>query len=91
MADLKPCPFCGNMPQASSWNALCEISCEYEYCPANPSIEGSSLENATILWNTRHMDIGDIGKMSMEAMLKAQVELDRRIHLQTHPRETGAI
>lgn len=81
MNEPKPCPFCGHMPKVFKWEPSLinyknsyEISCESDSCPASPGVEGYSLEFATTMWNTRHMDIAEIDKMSMEALLKAQQE-----------------
>lgn len=56
MADLKPCPWCGEEPQRSvSMSAgRCYVSCNnYRSCNARPEVVGVTPGQADHIWNTR--------------------------------------
>ena len=55
MNELKPCPFCGSIPDVEPWHggAISKISCTNELCPATPSTIGRNKTEAINLWNTK--------------------------------------
>lgn len=54
---LKPCPFCGNNPEAVPWHGggprVTRVSCVGEECAVTPSTVGSTPREAVASWNRR--------------------------------------
>lgn len=53
--ELKPCPFCGEMPLLAKWATL-NIACLNEKCPVAPEVWGDTQSEAISRWNTRPSD-----------------------------------
>ena len=54
---LKPCPWCGQLPNVLPWHGGAPtkhmVECEYEDCAAGPSVTGETLALAIAAWNRR--------------------------------------
>lgn len=53
--DLKPCPFCGNIPVLSDdgWTHTWTVECPHFECYVNPQTVAFGRERAIAAWNTR--------------------------------------
>lgn len=79
--DLKPCPFCGELPASFGYgNHTHCIEC---MCEVTPHVEITGTEKARLraitLWNTRHVDDTNVVKMEarieeLEALLRSGIE-----------------
>lgn len=50
------CPWCGSdpaLPERSFGGALYSVSCSNDECPAHPTVEGRTPEEAMARWNER--------------------------------------
>lgn len=56
-AELKPCPFCGEIPLLFEYGGTVDISCQNDDCPCRPSTqEYLRKEYAIKAWNRRAED-----------------------------------
>ena len=60
-SDLKPCPFCGEVPQIEPWHGGAKtrrmISCSNEFCRASPSVCENTRAKAKAAWNMRKGEV----------------------------------
>ena len=78
MSQLKPCPFCGEVPQIQhdEWRdegkdgPAVYIVCRSSTCWAEPSVMGDTEESAAAFWNTRAVVVTD----EMVEILHAQLD-----------------
>jgi len=66
MADLKPCPFCGQSPVREDANEVTHIYCDTEDC-LGPTVTMHSSLTAVAMWNRRAPDgVPGAGKTASE-------------------------
>ncbi len=60
--EIKPCPFCGEKPEAKNWNTMNgyyepigrSVQCLSKLCKINPEVYKKTQQEAIKAWNTRY-------------------------------------
>lgn len=78
MPDLKPCPFCGSLPEIIDRGDFIAVQCQNDNCPICDPItaEGNDKIIAIKKWNTRH-DMGKKQELNRSELIDFMVIFDK--------------